>query len=433
MLETVAVVHNELNVGIYRLLSDFFRFCGVSVYNYSVEENTELQWDYKFSAVFLDDTQGQQTLSESQRQHFHEKGESQNFFWLNSENARYNLESGEGGERKDFLSCVISMLSSKGLLQDEDAEVLNQLAKFFVEKDVMKNRIILQTFLNEPRYIRVVREAFVDTYVDLLKYKDKWENNSYFWFAQRYLEQSINESCSFLDENMMLATNKVTDHIKKQIEAYNDYKVHQALLYVSIACFYECDLFEQRRSVENWREAYKLVSGSPFEPVFSYRLGRSVEKRLGDWNEAIEHYTKTLDSLPNEYRAAYKVAVYYWRQKKDISKACEYFRRIDDILDSKCVHNLLQPREAEYLYKAWHFIRQIIRENDNRPVNDIDAQFAEGRMEAILQRVRDDVHTNPIYALIFGKEALIESKDTRQPQVDVRKALADRVRVVCAL
>ena len=136
------------------------------------------------------------------------------------------------------------------------------------------------------------------------------------------------------------ATNKVTDHIKKQIEAYNDYKVHQALLYVSIACFYECDLFEQRRSVENWREAYKLVSGSPFEPVFSYRLGRSVEKRLGDWNEAIEHYTKTLDSLPNEYRAAYKVAVYYWRQKKDISKACEYFRRIDDILDSKCVHNL---------------------------------------------------------------------------------------------
>lgn len=433
MLETVAVVHNELNVGIYRVLSDFFRFCGVSVYNYSVEENTELQWHYEYSAVFIDDTQGQQTLSESQRQHLYEKGESQNFFWLNSENARYNMESGEGGERKVFLSGVISMLGGKGLLQDEDAEVLNQLAKFFVEKDVMKNRIILQTFLNEPRYIRVVREVFVDAYVDLLKYKDKWENNSYFWFAQRYLEQSINESCSFLDEGMLLATDKVTRHIADRIEAYREQKVHQALLYASIACFYECDFFEQERSVESWRKAYKLASDSPFEPMFSYRFGRSVEKRLGDWNEAIELYTKTLKRQPNEYRAVYKVAVYYWRQKKDISKACEYFRRIDGILDNRFIHNLLQPREAEYLYKAWHFIRQIIRENDNRPVDGIDAQFAEGRMEAILQRVRDDGHTNPIYTLIFGKDALIESKDTRQPQVDVGTALEDRVRVVCTL
>ena len=439
MLETVAVVHNELNVGIYRLLADYFRFCGVSVFNCSVAEHAELEGKYEFDAVFIDETDSQHPSEPSQRQLMEEKLKGKAFFWLDIDNSNWNyLEEGKNykNERIAFLQSIIGMLKGKSLLdnEDEDSKVLAFLAKLFVEKEIMKNRIILQTFLNVSSFIRGTRENFVNAYVALLKSenKAKWQDNSYFWFAQWYLEQSINESCSFLDEDMLLDTKKVVNAIEERIKLSDEHRIYQSCLYSAIAHFYECDFFEQTKSVEAWQNAYNWSKGSAFEFLLSYRLGRSYEKQLAQWDKAIDYYDHCLNIAHDEYRAVYKRAVYCWKQENDIESACEYFLRIHEILSKRYMENRLQPREAEYLYKAWHFIREIIRRNGDKPVCNITASYADERLREIPQSIQNGVG-NPIYTLIFGIEAKIDSKDSRSPKADVRAALAERVQSVCTL
>ena len=435
MIRTAAVIHDELNVRIYRLLADFFRFCGVNVFNYSVTDHSELVWIYEFDAVFIDETGSRLSLEPSQRKRLEDRYPENRIQFNNDERAWNDLDTNENGERKGFLCSVIDRLAKQGRLQDEDHEVLKFLAKLFVDHEIMKNRIILQSFLNISNFIRKARENFVNSYVALLKCpkKAEWQDNSCFWYAQRYLDQSINEACGFLDEDMLLTTEKVVRGIEGRIQLSADQPQFQAKLYLTIAHLYLSDFFLQKKCTAAFREAESLSLGSALESYAAYQLGRSMEKQLGDWNSAIKYYMRSLRLVPDEYRAVYKVAVYHWKQKNDIESACEYFKRIDAILQDRYDLNVLQPREAEYLYKAWHFILEIIRENGDVPVNGIPASEAETKMQAILQKIKDVKRENHVYTLIFGRDAQIDSADPISPKVDARTALAERVKAVCTL
>lgn len=229
--------------------------------------------------------------------------------------------------------------------------------------------------------------------------------------------------------DMLLDITKHAERIKKKIQVFDKHKSYQALLYSTIARFCKCDFFEQEKTINYLQEAQRLSSASAFEYKSSYRLGQYYEK-IHAWNEAIYFYEKSLSMAPDEYRAVYKVAMYYWKQKKDKEKACKYFRRIDTILDNRYVNNLLQPREAEFLYKTWYFIREIIKENSNRAINGITAEDATRQMDNILARVKDVNHTNSIYTLIFGSDAQIDDIDPRYLKRDAREALAERIMLV---
>lgn len=431
MIETVAIIHNQLNVGVYRLLADYFRFCGINVFNYSVTEDTKMEWRYEFDAVFIDETDSVHPFELSQRHFLKEIFQDRICFWLEKDNSKWNyMEPGEHDRRVDFLRSVICMLDEKSLLESEDVKVLTFLAEKYVEHDIMKNRIVLQTFLPLPGCICATREKFVDAYIDILKCddKDRWQEHFYYWFARRYLELSINECYDFLDEDLLLSTSKLVEHIEEKIQVLSKQK-SQALLYSTIARFYECDFFDDRKSIEYMQEAKKLSDGSAFEYVFSYSLGRYYEKYYG-WNEAICFYDKSLSLAPDEYRALYKVAMYYWKEKKDVEKACKYLKRIDDILENRFIHNLLQPRDAEYLYRTWLSIYEITNESGVRVLNGITAEDATRRMSDILARAEDVNHTNPIYALIFGSDAQIDDKYSRDGiKVDARIKLAERLKI----
>lgn len=434
MISTVAVIHGELQWGIYRLLSDYLRFCGIAVYNYILAEKTDLDINYKFDAVIVDATNG--SMSELLWQHIEERYPEKSYIWLKGNDLCWNLEEEEEkDERLSFLNHVIEKLnqSAPSLFDagNNDKDVLRYLAKFFVEKEILKNRVVLQTFLNVEDFVLAVRRSLVEAHGKLrnCECQSQWQMNPYYWHAQRHLDRNINEACCFLGDDMLLSTKKVVAEIESRIQKGEGSNPYRAMLYFTIGRLYECDPICREKSIEAYQKGYELAKGSPFESELAYHVGRCWENQKQDWENAAEHYKCSFAHAPMEYRAVYKVAVYWWREKRNTTQACEHFKRVDEILYNWYARNVLQPREMEYLYKTWYFIRQIISEKGGT-VNGITARQADRRIEEIYQNVRDPGHMNPTYIQIFGPSATISVSDGMQ-KLDARVAMAARVKRVC--
>lgn len=435
MIETAAVIHSEQESGIYHLLADFLRFLGVSVYNYAVNERTKFNRTYEFDAVFL-----ASFLSLTPEQ------EQQKTEWLNNKkcinvNNKINWDTqseNEKDERIRFLqNNVIDELKNNQLLQDTDYKVLIELAVFYVNYEILKNRVILQTFLGSKRFLRAVRRSLADCYIALLRDKTVKElyQNHYCWFALRYLERLLNEACGFLEEDMLFDTEKLVKRIEERIGENEGHKQYQAKLHFTIAHLYECDFFSQRKCVKPYEEGDNCAQKSPFEFYSAYRLGRCLEKYGGGWDRAISHYQRSLKFAPEEYRAAYKLAIYQWKRKKDTEKAAEYLLDVDKILQSRYENNVMQPREMEYLYKAWYFIGKIIEERGGQAVAAWTARDVENKKQDIIRKIQVDGRQNSCCKQIFGVKMQIDAADSKgnKSSEDVILALAGRVQAVCTL
>lgn len=440
MIETAAVIHSELESGIYHLLADYLRFCGVSVYNYAVTEETKIKLTYDFSAVFIDRTALQNvsvSLGSTLRQDGDEGDVSNRLIVIKESSVDWNKqEDDEKNERTSFLLRLVDRLNNTDLLQDNDRDVLSWLAELYVKHEILKNRVILQMFLGTPRFLRAARRHFFEAYLELIT-DDKaaqWRENPYCWFSVRYLERMLNESCGFLKEDMLLDTEDVVKRIEQMKERYHGHRQYQAKLYFTMAHFYECDFYRQRKCIEPYEKGFKCALDTPFDYYASYRLGRCLEKYRDSWDSAFTYYQKSLKSAPNEYRTAFKVAIYHWKQKKDVEAACDYFLSIDRILHQRYENNVMQPREAEYLYKAWFFMGQMIEENGGTPIDQITARSVEDKKQDILLRVQDMSHQNLCYTQIFGSSGQIDSYDGNgEGHEDVRIALVERIQTVCTL
>lgn len=130
-----------------------------------------------------------------------------------------------------------------------------------------------------------------------------------------------------------------------------------------------------------------------------YRQGRYYEKILEDHGRAEELYTRAYLTNNLEYRAFYKMILIAKRKGK-YQEAVENCKKIANILNNKKAANYLQPREYEYLFKAYFEMGKIYETflmNENK------------REEAIQKR--DEVcalikgSRNEIYQQIFGAEA----------------------------
>lgn len=445
MIETAAVIHSELESGIYHLLADYLRFCGVSVYNYSVTEQTKIELTYDFHAVFIDRTALQGvpvSLGSTQWQDADEGSVNNRLIEIRKSVNWSKKGDDEKKERISLFETLIAQMDEAGLLQGNDKDVLSWLVELYVKHEILKNRVILQMFLGTPRFLRAVRRHFFDAYLELIKDEkaDQWKENPYCWFSVRYLERMLNESCGFLNEDMLLDTEDAVKRIEQMMHRYTGHRQYQAKLYFTIAHFYECDFYRQRKCIEPYEEGYKCAQDTPFEFYSSYRYGRCLEKYKEKWEEAFPKYQDSLTHAPKEYRAAFKVALYHWKRKKDVEMACNYFLRIDNILQQRYEMNVMQPREAEYLYKAWFFIGQMIEEKGGTPISGITASAIEEKKKDIIRKVRDVNHQNPCYTQLFGAGEQIDTYDGNgkwpiedSRKEDIRIALAERIQTVCNL
>ncbi len=437
MIQSVAIVHSELQQGVYRFLADFFRFVGILVYNYAViddENHKDIEINYVFDTVFIDKTPSRAVevgLSENQINLVKNHISSPKMVDVSGENLRWGGSESDKTIRKEYLSNTI--ISKLGVNNNEKM-ALKFLAEIYVDESVMRHRVILHTFLHFPKMIQETRTNLVDAYIKLLNKQqfEVFKDVEYYWFAQRYLEHLINEACDFLKTDYIFDTKSIVSKIDLEASKKEEsHRLYYRYLKELAASFYECDRWLRGESVKYYKEAAESAKDTPFESYMRYCHGRAIEKYEHDWRKAINQYNMAKGLQNDEYRTEYKLAVYEWKERLNLADAYVHFKRIDEILNNKRNHNVLQPLEAEYLYKAWHFINILFEESNaddhaaKLNVSGLTSSKIQTELEGIVRIVRDDDYKNPIYNYIFG--------DSKQGEAYYREMLARRITEVCDL
>ncbi len=448
MLEKIAIIHNELQQGEFYLLRNYFSMCGISVYDYSVTKETTFDLEDTFDTVFIIATKSNNRNLELSKTHIEmAQRKYPDSILLDGEELNWKLDKKEEDEiRNSFIEkCVdkiyaLSVKKEPNIISEDDKSDLLFLRELYVEHDIMKNHVILHTFLGFPNFVRAARADLAEAYYELTDEQSvitiKNKKSDYYWYAQRHLERLLNEACDFLGADMLFDTNWIAGNLKARAEQRQEFPIFQSKIYRTAARIYECNMFYRKKCVDMYKKSAELAEGTAFDFKSNYWYGRSIEKHKHDWTNAIGYFRKCSEKNENSYKAKYKLGVYEWKQNASIWHACNEFREIDRILSSKFENGILLPIEAEYLYKAWYFIGMLLEKDDREIPAGITKRFVEDRMKRIVECVRDIQEKNICYEFIFGNESKLKSQGKefkRSNDVDVRTALSGRIQVVCTL
>lgn len=439
LLEKIAIIHSELQEGELLLLKNYFSMCGVSVHDYSVTSESGFDLNYDFDAVFL-------VVTESKNRNFMLNGKQREL----AEKKYPDIISIEGLEldwnqeeqvekqlRKEFINnCLNTMMERhKGLINSNEKSDLDLISEIYVKHDIMKNNIILHTFLGFPNFIRATRKSLINAYIELVEGYNEHRTSNYYWYALRHLERLINEACDFLGVDNLFDAKQASDNLIKTAEKQaENCNVFKSKIYGTAARFRECNMFHREECVEMYEKAKKYAESTAFDYKSFYWYGRSIEKHENNWSKAIGFFREAAEKNPGSYKARYKLGIYEWKQNASIWRACSEFRKIDTILSRKYENRMLLPIEAEYLYKTWYFIGVLVELDAREVPVGITRNFVEDRKKLIVDCVRDIQKRNINYQVIFGKNCDIKSIDGNSERLlDARAALAERIQVVCKL
>ena len=126
-----------------------------------------------------------------------------------------------------------------------------------------------------------------------------------------------------------------------------------------------------------------------------YLEGKYYEMILNETSRAKICYTKSLEINKLEYRTLYRLAIIYEKEKEYI-KAIEALKSICNILNEPETGKKLQPKEYEYLLKAYYERAKI------QGYYLFNKKEYDANVESV--RLLLDLEDSSIYEELFGEE-----------------------------
>ncbi|HBA69751.1 MAG TPA: hypothetical protein DCZ40_10415 [Lachnospiraceae bacterium] len=382
MVEAVKIIHDELEGGEYRFLADYFRLAGIYVSECTLKSNEKKG---EFAAVIIIDAR----LNEEQKEKFRQQ--YQNVVEI----AAWGTEGNDN--RLEYLENVLDRLENiNPEVWKEEKEALNEVAEIYVNHKLLYYRHIYSYFYEKTELVQEAQDKFVDAYLALSDKIDKSQQSSvHLIYAKMMIARFINETCYFLKQRFLFHTGKclkALDDILKEEPLFSN-------VYLLKAMFAEIDDYFKDQSAAYYKLATENLPELYYAYYPLYRFGRYYEKVLGDDETARSYYEKVLDLNEREYRVVYKFILSAKREGK-YQEAIEYCKKICNILNTKKDNNYLQPREYEYLFKAYLEMTKIYR---NHLTNGQELNEATKKRDSVcLKEENGQFVENRMYQQIFG-------------------------------
>lgn len=390
MIDSVKIIHDELEGGEYRFLADYFRLVGAYVSECTLKSR-EQRGD--FSAVIIIKTR----MSDEDIANYQDK--YPNAVLLDT----MNLSWKERGKKKYLLDClnkIVSKISSSA--QDtwqREIESLNVIADVYVKYKLLYYRNAFSYFYEHESIVQEAQDQFVEAYISLKKQLENRKEDVHSIYTQVNLARYINETCNILNQSFLFDTGKCLKKADQALELEPSF----SNVYLLKAMLAEMDDIYQYESRAYYRIALENLDGMYYASYPYYRCGRYYEKVLKQEKEANEYYTKAVQINELEYRAIYKL-ILFTKKEGRYQEAIEYCKKICNILKNKKNANYMQPREYEYLFKAYLEMTKIYGNylSDNNALQEA----IRNRNSVCPIMTGKKVCENKIYKQIFGsKEA----------------------------
>lgn len=342
MVDSVKIIHDELRGGEYRFLADFFRLVGSHVCDCTLKREFR-QTD--FDAVIVI----KEGLEETNVKRLEENYPKAVF--MGGLDLNISCDENKIKYLNDCLDGIYGYYKSSNATQaNVEIDTLKKIAAVFVENHLLKARNSFAYFYSKADLVQAAQDQYVEALLTLSKdEKLNKKTSKYYIYATVNIARFINETCSFLKQELLFDTQKCMDEIDGALKLDPAF----ANIYALKGFLAEIDPQFRKGCGSYYMKAVEELGDQPYTSYLYYRLARYYEKVESDWNTAGKYYKKSLEVNSEEYRTVYKIMLMEKKERKYI-EAIESCKKICNILDTKLQHNYLQKKEYEYLMKSYH-------------------------------------------------------------------------------
>lgn len=360
MIDSVKIIHDEKRIKEYRFWADYFRFIGVHVWDCTLKND---DYSEDFSIVVVIEKDIDKAKLGVVHKHY------PNAILLNSvEGRNFNINDNNEGEeeRKEWevfwndylesgLSSIENKLKEQGREQNEsDFESMKIIGKIYVKYCISYFRNVYSYFKEEEIFVQQAQDKFVDAYVALRKNYSNCEKTACTLYTLANLTRYINETCVLLNQKLLLSTERCLEYLDRAMNLQPTF--YNAQLLKGIVCGID-KAFAQESGVY-YKRALDNMGKKKYTSYPHYLYGRYWERTMKDIVEAKKYYQISYELNELEYRAIYKLAIIAKREGR-YEESLRWFRKICSILSDKEKDNYLQPKEYEYLSKAYFEISKL--------------------------------------------------------------------------
>lgn len=391
IVDTVKIIHNELECGEYRFLADFFRLVGSHVCDCNLKNGSEAGENFDV-VIVIRRKLGKQLIDGLKEKYpmavFMDEMAGDNY--LPADVLQYL------GNCLDKI-LLNSVYDNKDILNKE-IEELKYLVGIYANEELMRCRNIFSYFTENKDEVQKAQDRFVSANIQLRNgMKERGYKSKYLIYARIDLCRFINETCGLLSQRFLYDTKKCCKYLDNAFE--EDPSFENA--YLLQAFLSEIDSVCKYNAAGLYEEGLEHIASMSFASYPLYRYGRYFEKIIQDDRKAMKYYMRSYSINKQEYRAIYKQIRKNY-EVKNYEAAIHDCDEICNILKEKEQENYLQPREYEYLFKAYLEKERSLLKSKGQCQEYRDAMENKIR---ICELVTSRSKKNRMYTQIFGEEA----------------------------
>lgn len=392
---SLCIVRNMEQCGYSFYVREFFKFCGVSVWEYIMDEGVSIENDKRKADVVLDID-----------------GSGKAIPFLKIGLVKYTLEL--AGQTLDAfiepaifsakIEDMVKSVSQLMQLNENFPEIFRRLADIFLEQKYAKNNYVAHCFLRQIDRGKqfTFAQMYYDCYMKLCEYNEELESNEikseYVMYALLNCARKVNSVCAvhgdldYFDQQNML--NVAEKFLEDNNVSDGDYAAGHFLAgMIGIGKLY---LWE--KGVKHLREALQKEKSHNIGFI-AYALGHYYEIERKNFEEAWKYYEKILDVMPEYYRAEFKKGCRAYREG-NYNAAHTCFQTLEKKLERKMQNGWSEPIEQEYLYKCQKVCALLCEHYLNKDLEGADkheqlALEAEGDnwkfIEQVFQEEKEDI------------------------------------------
>lgn len=411
MIESVKIIHDWRHIKEYRFWADLFHLTGTQVCDCTLKST---DFSEEFSVVLILEN-GIPEESLNQLNTYYTRALHVASSKVDEKKSIAMENDAEKEYWKVYLAKYLQQIQEKKLIRtvdmiasEKEIDILTQIGKIYIDYRISYYRNKYSYFYENMLILQEAQNAFVNAYVEIFQLlKTSGEESPIIWYTLANLSRYINETCKFLEQPLLQPIDKSLRFLDNALEM--DSTFSNAYLLKGIIT--ELDKEKYKDKGKSYFDIALDTMGKKKWASYPYYLkARFYEKVLDKPDEAKQLYKISLEINPMEYRACYKLAMGS-KKSAEYVEAIEWFKRICNILKEKEKENYLQPKEYEYLFKAYLELSRIYGDYD------FDLEKYKEVMEKrdiFCNNVIAINEENKAYKEIFGSDALELRKETYQ-------------------
>ena len=329
---TILIVYETRRLRQYICVSGFFSFCGFIVTGIPADEASSEQLSSGTNIVVL--------LGETE------------FDNQDIPVIQMPLDTSDVG-CSDSVIKLIDEIVKKNCLDDKTGDILRNIQSVYIQHSLWIHEYNLQQYFCLKEEVPIIYKQYLEASIQINSIVEKSDKNPYAWYAFCQGVRRMHELSNYIHKSHALINQEHLDEdLNAYIEKYPEFVSFYALKgYMEIASNRKEVALQTLTDYSEMLEEYSNVSAHVSDVLYS--VGRLYEHFSANDIKARSFYSYSFRKNNNNYRALYKLARYNHNTgRKDLAWA--QYTRIEDKLVHIAKQKVLQPREAEYLFKVWY-------------------------------------------------------------------------------